>query len=252
VSVISAIRVENEEANNTLEAELREISRARAESTKRHEESLKIAKEKALIEQKREMEAHQSLLANLTEEKRAAEMALKKMKEVHKVKIKEFIKDSQELLTLEKKKVEIAGEVFKEERRRNREEVERLKSTFDLRLKEAKEHEDNVERRRKASTEGHLSALQKEKMRAAALIQIREKELEVTKKQAELMAAEMESSQGKALVMLAEEERTKRSIMLEQTEEEHAMHVEDLKREMKRLQEEKDALQREMDKCTIS
>jgi len=48
------------------------------------------------------------------------------MKEVHKIKIDEFIKDSQELLTLEKKKVEIAGEVFKEERRRNREEVERL------------------------------------------------------------------------------------------------------------------------------
>ena len=145
----------------------------------------------------------------------------------------------------------MASKVFKEERKRNLKEVGRLKQTYKEQLKEAQAQQEQVQRGRKASTEDHMSALQMEKMRAAGLIQIREKELEVTKKQAELMAAEMEETQSRALVELAEDERNKRSVMIQRKQEEHEKYVKEMKNEMERLQNERDALQREMDKCSV-
>ena len=74
----------------------------------------------------------------------------------------------------------------------------------------------------------------------------------MTKKQAEVMAAEMEATQSRALVELAEDEREKRTEMISRKEVEHRLYVEEMKKEMERLQDERDQLQKEMDKCIVS
>ena len=288
---VSLIRIASEASNKKLEANLQDIARMRAQSTQHHNEALKSAKDQAIADKMAEAEAHKKLLMRLDKEKRAAEDELEALKNAHNEKIEEFVKETQELLTLEKKKVkvspknrahsyfctshassvttainfthnlnsfrdslrssQVASKVFKEERKRNLKEVGRLKQTYKEQLKEAQAQQEQVQRGRKASTEDHMSALQMEKMRAAGLIQIREKELEVTKKQAELMAAEMEETQSRALVELAEDERNKRSVMIQRKQEEHEKYVKEMKNEMERLQNERDALQREMDKCSV-
>ncbi len=237
---MTRVRSANAEVIDKMSAEQAKIVKARSMSTANHEMMLAAAQQRS-VEELKAMKARRDSLVVVAEKMR------------------------QELET-ERKKIHVHEGVFKEERERNEREVRELiakhkaenlenerdrkmsRESWSRRVAEQKKEIVQLESRhaavvrsRRDSTMGHKEA-----------IEFRDRELDDLRKHIEVETAERDAAHATALVELADEERSKRADMLARQQRRHEETVLLLEAEMQTLKDERDALQREIDKCVIS